>query len=877
MEIEKNAGGAANRMDHVGWLVLKFGGTSVSSRRNWQTIERIIRQRLAAGNRVMIVCSAISGLSDLLEKLIGAAVEDRHQEHLEQVRRRHLDLARELGLDGEAILGDDFHQLAQLTCGAALVKEVSPRLKARVMAYGELMSTRLGAALLIAKGLDAHWHDARETLMVEMESGEKSDSHFLSATCGYAADPNFQEKLSALGKPLVITQGFIARDRDGETVLLGRGGSDTSAAYFAAILQARELEIWTDVPGVFTANPKQVPEARLLRSLDYEEAQEITSMGAKVLHPRCLEPVRRGNIPLHVYSTERPGLSGTVVSATVKRADAQVKAISTKLDVTLISMESLGMWRRVGSLAEIFDCFKRHGVSIDLISTSETNVTVSLDKVNGSTKREHLNALLRDLGKFCTVREISPCASVSLVGRNIRRILHKLGPIFTVFEDMQVHMVTQAANDLNISFIVDEGAVDRLVAELHHILFETLTDQRVLGPTWLDIFHKSPVPAALQEQPWWAVRRAELLRLAAKETPLYVYDANTLRAQARAVLDMSAPGRVLYSIKANPHPDILRLFYGEGLGFECVSPGEIELLLRLFPEIDRRRILFTPNFVPRREYEQAFRDGVQVTLDNLFPLESWPEVFAGHDIFVRIDPGQGMGHHDFVKTAGSQSKFGVTLEQFRKLRKLAEENRTRIVGLHAHTGSGILTPDNWQRVGIFLADIAQKMPTVRILDLGGGLGVVEKPGQKALDLAQVNQGLSELKQAFPRFELWLEPGRYLVAKAGVLLAKVTQTKRKGDFRYIGVETGMNSIIRPALYGAYHRIVNLSGLEKNETMRASVVGPICETGDVLGHERRIAPAREGDVLLIDTAGAYGRAMSSTYNLRQPAREVMLEGR
>lgn len=873
--VEKQVNGSGIQAENAGWLVMKFGGTSVSSRRNWQTIERIIRQRLAAGYRVMVVCSALSGVSDLLEKLIGAAFENQHAEHLEQLRRRHAELGRELGLDAEAILGEYFHEISQLSHGAALVGEVSPRLRARLMAFGELMSTRLGAAFLNAKGVAAHWHDARETLVAEAEPGDKPEAHFLSATCGYAPDPQFQNYLSSLERRVVITQGFIARNRDRETVLLGRGGSDTSGAYFATILQARQLEIWTDVPGVFTANPKQVPEARLLRSLDYEEAQEITSMGAKVLHPRCLEPVWRHNIPLHVFSTERPGLSGTVVSSAVKRTDAQVKAISTKLGLTLISMESLGMWHRVGYMAEIFDCFKRHGVSIDLISTSETNVTVSLDKVNGSPKPEHLAALLRDLGKFCTAKEISPCASVSLVGRNIRRILHKLGPIFTVFEDMQVHLLTQAANDLNISFVVDEGTADRLVAELHHILFESMTDQRVLGPTWLEIFRKSPAPAAVQEQPWWAVRRAELLKLAAEETPLYVYDENTLRAHSRALLAMGAPGRILYSIKANPHPEILRLFYDAGLGFECVSPGEIERLLGLFPEIDPQRILFTPNFVPRREYEQAFQAGVRVTLDNLYPLEAWREVFAGRDIFVRIDPGQGMGHHDFVKTAGSQSKFGVSLEQFRKLRKLAEENRTRIVGLHAHTGSGILTPDNWQRVGIFLADIAQKIPTVRVLDLGGGLGVVEKPGQKALDLGQVDQGLAELRRAFPRFELWLEPGRYLVAKAGVLLAKVTQTKRKGDFRYIGAETGMNSLIRPALYGAYHRIVNLSALEKNETMRASIVGPICESGDVLGHERRIAPAREGDVLLIDTTGAYGRAMSSNYNLRSPAREVILK--
>jgi len=197
-----------------------------------------------------------------------------------------------------------------------------------------------------------------------------------------------------------------------------------------------------------------------------------------------------------------------------------------------------------------------------------------------------------------------------------------------------------------------------------------------------------------------------------------------------------------------------------------------------------------------------------------------------------------------------------------------------VVGVHAHAGSGIRTPGAWTEIALFLAAAAERFPGVRVLDVGGGLGVPERPGQPPLDLAELALGLRRCQAANPGYELWLEPGRFLVAQAGVLLARVTQVKRKGQVTWVGIETGMNSLIRPALYGAYHVIVNLSRLDQPATMTAHVVGPICETGDILGRSRQLAPAAEGDVLLIAGAGAYGRVMSSHYNMRAPAGEHLL---
>jgi diaminopimelate decarboxylase/aspartate kinase len=270
----------------------------------------------------------------------------------------------------------------------------------------------------------------------------------------------------------------------------------------------------------------------------------------------------------------------------------------------------------------------------------------------------------------------------------------------------------------------------------------------------------------------------------------------------------------------------------------------------------------------------AFENGVRVTLDNLYALREWPEIFREREILVRIDTGHGRGHHPHVKTAGEQSKFGVPLFELDELARLAESVGVRIAGLHAHTGSGIFSIRNWIETAQLLAGLRSRFPEVRSIDLGGGLGVPERPGELPLDLAQLDQALESVRKSEPDMEVWLEPGRFIVAEAGVLLAQVTQLKGKGEFRYVGVATGMNSLIRPALYGSHHEIVNLTRLEEPATETCNVVGPICESGDQLGVDRLLPPTREGDILLIANAGAYGRAMSSNYNLRAPAAEFVL---
>ncbi|QOJ31511.1 MAG: bifunctional aspartate kinase/diaminopimelate decarboxylase [Gammaproteobacteria bacterium] len=854
------------------WIVLKFGGTSVSTAGNWAGIHDLLLERVAAGYRPLVVHSALAGVSNRIQDALGRVAREDVREQLAAIEAAHLALAAEMRVDGRALVGGLLLELEQLFAGMRLTGEVTPRLHARAMAMGELMSTTLGAAYLQARGLATTWLDARQVLQSVDVPGTSERTRYVNASCGFDADATLQERCRE-ADGVVLTQGFIASNARGETVILGRGGSDTSGAYFAAKLGAAGLEIWTDVPGMFSANPRTVQGARLLRALSYAEAQEIASTGGSVLHPRCLAPVRHQGIPLRVKDTTQPGLPGTLVSRDAGSDAPRVKAISGRTRVTLVSMETLGMWQAVGFLASAFRCFADLGLSIDLVSTSESNVTVTLDPGANAIDAATLAALRAALEKLCRVKIIENVEVVSLVGQKIRSVLHQIGPAFDVFQELPIHLMSQAASDLNLSIVVEEGQSRRVIQALHELLVQPARQDAVFGPTWEELREAAPAPASLPE-PWWARRRAELIGLAARHSSAYVYDLESVRAAIARLKAVPALGRVLFAMKANSNPAVLREVHAAGLGFECVSPGEIRRVLELFPDIDRGRILFTPNFAPREEYQFGLEQQVWLTLDNLYPLREWGGLFAGREVFLRIDTGHGHGHHEHVRTAGVHSKFGIPLFELAEARALAERAGARVVGLHAHTGSGILSHGNWQQVARLLAAAAQDFPQLRFLDLGGGLGVPEKRDGRRLDLAALGASLEEIRAAWPAYELWLEPGRYLIAEAGVLVTTVTQTKGKGEVQYVGVSTGMNSLIRPALYGAYHEIANLSRWGEPSAEVVNVVGPNCETGDRLGTDRLLPLCREGDVLAIANAGAYGHVMSSRYNLREPAVEIAI---
>lgn len=854
------------------WVVIKFGGTSVSSEQTWSNIKHIVERHLQQGLQVLVVCSAISGVSNLLESLLIGDLEQDHASTLQSIQEKYTALMQALNVEETDYFQQNFSKLNELVNGIKLLGEVTPKVHARVMAFGELLLTHLGATYLKQQGLDAIWQDARDYLTTESEHDLRHPDVWLNAYCNVKYDADCVKKLLLLNRGVVVTQGFIAKNKQGDTVILGRGGSDTSAAYFASKLNALRCEIWTDVPGIYTANPRQIPQARMISHLDYDEAQEIASMGAKVLHPQSIFPVSVNNIPLHVRYTLKPDRAGTEIYKHNGKSRSQIKSILIKNDVILVSIETVSMWHKVGFLKDIFQCFENYGISIDLVSTSEAAVTVSLDANINTRDKTVLDALLVDLNRFSRAHIIAPCASVSLVGRDIRAILHQLGDAFALFEEQKVYLLSQAANDLNLTFVVDEDQALRLATKLHYLLIE----QKPVG----DPFHLSWAEEfggkiAEMESPWWVDDRSKLLALAAQSTPQYVYSERQLQHNLSALLGCDAINRAFYSIKANNNRFILQKFYESGLSFESVSIEELSYLLELFPSIDKTRLLFTPNFASRQEYEKAIALGVWVTVDSLYPLQHWAESFSGQEILIRVDLGKGSGHHKYVVTGGDKSKFGIPLNDLEAVKSLVEKYRIKVIGLHSHAGSGILNPQHWSGIFKALAELVEHFPTVTVINVGGGLGIPERPGQQPLDLSVFNDSLKTIKSEYPNLQLWMEPGRYLVAQAGVILAQVTQIKDKGDLHFVGINTGMNSLIRPALYGSYHEIVNLTRLDEASSIQANIVGPICESGDTLGYSRCLPRCQEGDVILIANSGAYGYTMASHYNLRLPASEYYME--
>src|SRR5690606_23275033 len=522
--------------------------------------------RVAQGYRALVVVWALSGVTNELSAIAGGA--PGAAACVDALAARHEAFARELGLDPSAVLG------ARLGALRTLVAE--PRAASRpldwqaeVLAQGELLSSTLGAAYLRARGLDFGWTDARDWLEAATLPNRSDWARRLSVACRSGQDPAWRARFGAQPAAMLLTQGFIARHEDGGTAILGRGGSDTSAGCFGALLGAERVEIWTDVPGMFSANPREVPDARLLSRLDYAEAQEICTTGAKVLHPRAIKPCRDAGVPIVVMDTARPDLPGTRIDGGADTVPG-VKALCRRDGVVLVSMETIGMWQQVGFLADIFEHFRRHGLSVDLIGSSETNVTVSLDPSENLVNTDVIARLSEDLARSGRMQFIAACSAIRLGGRGMGWLRRRLSDVWAAFDRERVHLISQSSNDLNLPFVIDEADADGLLQDLHDGLIASgampVREPGVFGPRWRELEGR----VRRRPAPWWRARRGDLLALAAEGTPRYVYDLATVRARARQLASVEAVDLRFFAIKANPHPEILRLLVGEGFGLECV-------------------------------------------------------------------------------------------------------------------------------------------------------------------------------------------------------------------------------------------------------------------------------------------------------------------
>ena len=362
---------------------------------------------------------------------------------------------------------------------------------------------------------------------------------------------------------------------------------------------------------------------------------------------------------------------------------------------------------------------------------------------------------------------------------------------------------------------------------------------------------------------WWYNNIANIKKILVTDRDKYIYDLNTVDLKCKNISkNLSRVKKYFYAMKANSNIEVLYCIYNNGFGFECVSIEEIYYIKNIIN--GNPDILFTPNYCTINEYVIAFELNCTVIVDNEEVLINNPLIFSGKSIGLRLDLNIGDGHHVKVITEGYESKFGIALDRIPYILQYCSMKNIKIVGLHSHRGSDINNISNWENAIKLLKNISLSFNNIKWINIGGGFGTELKNN----DLHNLNQILDN------ELDIWIEPGRYLVSEAGILVSKVNLVRQKGNIKFVGLSTGMNSLIRPTLYNAYHHIWNISNFDTASTEYYTVVGPICESGDVLGKDRLLPKTITDDIILIENAGAYGYVMSSNYNMRKPASEICL---
>jgi diaminopimelate decarboxylase/aspartate kinase len=857
----------------VAMIVSKFGGTSVATREAQERLAAIVRDRL--GEPVLVVVSALAGVSDGLYRALDLAVggDDRASAALlAEIAASHRSLLASTSASPKALsaardaVEEILATLEELRRGVLLVGDVTRWARARFVGAGELASSRIVAANLEGAGVEATWIDAREFVRTEGSDPERDPP---------LADAVRQLARSALAPALVpgravVTQGFIGAavvDGIARPTVLGRGGSDYSASLLGGALAARRVEIWTDVDGVLTASPRIVPGARRVKVLSFDEASELAYFGAKVLHPSTLQPAISAGVPVWVGNAWRPEGEGTTILPRGVVPDDRryaVKAIADKRGITAIQVVSTRMLMAHGFLARIFAVFDAHRTAVDLVATSEVSVSLTIDD------DRNLPAIAARLSEFARVDVERGMAVVCLVGEGMRGNAHVAAEAFRALRHVRVRMITQGSSAMNLGVVVDERDAADAVRALHDVFFRGPLPVEVFGPPSAGADARAPSPPV----------PARRLVAAAEQhgTPLYVYDLAAIEARVATLRrDLPLfPGRILFACKANAHPAILERLRALGVGVEAASPGEA---LRAI-ECGHRpaEVLVSATNARATDLAALAQRGCRLALGSISDIRRVGALAGGTSVLLRVNPGVGDGHHRHVVTGGAESKFGIPLAQLDDALAACRAAGLGVHGLHAHIGSGVLDVGPLAAGARALLAAARRVPDLAVVDFGGGFGIPYREGEPELDLAAYGAELDAALAAFAsetghRPEAWFEPGRFIAAPAGCLLTRVICRKESGGHVFIGVDTGMNHFQRPALYGAYHRIVNVSAPD-GPLETVEIVGNVCESSDVFASARPLPAASEGDLLAILDAGAYGYTMASSYNLWPLPAEVVL---
>ncbi len=435
-------------------IVMKFGGSSVAGTERIRNVLDVVRSRLP--RKPVVVASAFKGVTDELFKLAEEALKGQDA-GLEKIRARHQECLRDMGLDPD-LLKDVLAELAVLLKGISLVKELTPRTLDYVVSFGERLSTRIIAAFFTKEGVPAEQHDA-------FDIGMLTNDEFGGAQPLPDADAEIQRHVSKMARVPVIT-GYVGKTRNGDITTLGRNGSDLTATVVGAAVGAEEIQIWSDVDGIMTCDPRLVPGARPIDALTFDEAGELAYYGGKVLHPATITPAVRKKIPVRCLNTFKPDHPGTVITAGPLPARG-VKSIAHNLRNLIVTITSPRMLQGFGFLARIFDVFSRHKISVDMVSTSEVSVSVTLDS------NRNLETAIEELRRFAEVTVEKDKAIVCVVGEGLRSIPGLPGDVFQALREAAVNvlMISQGASKINLAFVVDDADSQKAVQALHRQFF----------------------------------------------------------------------------------------------------------------------------------------------------------------------------------------------------------------------------------------------------------------------------------------------------------------------------------------------------------------------------------------------------------------------
>lgn len=440
-------------------IVMKFGGSSVESREAIQRVCGIIEARLE--RKPVVVVSAMGKTTNRLLAIANDAVSGRRDAALRELQELEAYHLREGGGAGGTI-PRLFQELSELVRGLSVLGELTPRSIDAISSYGERMSSLILAEALRARGVPAVHVDARELIVTDERHTQANPLYGPT----YA---RLRDRIPVLASgQVVVMGGFIASTEKGVTTTLGRGGSDFSAAIVGAGIGAEEIQIWTDVDGMLTCDPRLLPGGHRIKVISFGEAAELAYFGAKVLHPSTVLPAVEKNIPVLILNSRRPGVEGTrIVSGTVPSTNP-IKAIACKRGITMVNIRSTRMLMAHGFLRRIFEVFDRHETAVDMVSTSEVSVSLTIDNTRALEKIES------ELQEFSEVSVARDQALIAVVGERIGTTAGIAGRLFKALEKVNVRMISEGASLLNLSFVVADEDVEKAVAALHDEFFREL-------------------------------------------------------------------------------------------------------------------------------------------------------------------------------------------------------------------------------------------------------------------------------------------------------------------------------------------------------------------------------------------------------------------